>query len=300
MILFMKDSIQNIWKILSEATKRWLDFDPWAHGAAVAYYAIFSLPGLLIIIIWSAGVIFGEEAVHGQLSNQIQQYLGEQSAESIEQLIANARVSEDKTLMKVLGIVTLLFGATTLFLQLQKILNKIWGVKAAPKNGLIKLLSDRATSLGIIVAISFLLLISLSLSAMISLMSTWIEVYFGETWLVLIRALNLMLSFAVTTLLFAIMFRALPDVEIAWRTVWVGAITTAALFSIGKTLLGIYFGYSDPGSSFGAAGTIILVMLWVNYTSLILFYGATISKVDARLSGHKIKPSSHAKWINEG
>lgn len=300
MILFMKDSIQNIWKILSEATKRWLDFDPWAHGAAVAYYAIFSLPGLLIIIIWSAGVIFGEEAVHGQLSNQIQQYLGEQSAESIEQLIANARVSEDKTLMKVLGIVTLLFGATTLFLQLQKILNKIWGVKAAPKNGLIKLLSDRATSLGIIVAIAFLLLISLSLSAMISLMSTWIEVYFGETWLVLIRALNLMLSFAVTTLLFAIMFRALPDVEIAWRTVWVGAITTAALFSIGKTLLGIYFGYSDPGSSFGAAGTIILVMLWVNYTSLILFYGATISKVDARLSGHKIKPSSHAKWINEG
>lgn len=226
--------------------------------------------------------------------------MGEQSAESIEQLIANARVSEDKTLMKVLGIVTLLFGATTLFLQLQKILNKIWGVKAAPKNGLIKLLSDRATSLGIIVAIAFLLLISLSLSAMISLMSTWIEVYFGETWLVLIRALNLMLSFAVTTLLFAIMFRALPDVEIAWRTVWVGAITTAALFSIGKTLLGIYFGYSDPGSSFGAAGTIILVMLWVNYTSLILFYGATISKVDARLSGHKIKPSSHAKWINEG
>lgn len=295
----MFKKVNRIWTILSESVKQWNADDPFRHGATIAYYAIFSMPGLLIIIIWTAGAVFGQEAVHGQLSNQIQQFLGPSSAKGVEDIIANARLTGDNFWLKMLGVGTLVFGATTLFLQLQKSLNAIWGVKAAPKNGLIKLFSDRATSLGVILVIAFLLLVSLILSAVISLIGTWIEVYFGEMWLVAIRLLNMTLSLCVTTFLFAIMFKMLPDVDIAWESVWVGAVAAAMLFTVGKTLLGIYFFYAEPGSSFGAAGTVILIMLWVNYTSLILFFGASLSNVYARHYGHPVRPSAHAEWVDQ-
>lgn len=284
-------------KLLLATFKKWNDEDPFRHGATIAYYAIFSIPGLMIILIWTAGSIFGQEAVQGQISNQIQQYLGPDTAESIEDIIVNARFSGDNFWMKVLGIGTLILGATTLFLQLQKSLNQIWGVKANPKNGIIKLVTDRATSLGVILAIAFLLLISLLMSAGVSAVSTWIEIHLGEAWLVFIRISNFFASLGLTTALIAIMLRVLPDVEIGWRSVWVGAAVAGVLFTIGKTLLGLYFGYAEPGSSFGAAGTIILVMLWVNYTCLLLFFGASFSKVYADFYGHPITPSEHAKWI---
>lgn len=201
--------------------------------------------------------------------------------------------------MKVLGIGTLIFGATTIFLQLQKSLNQMWEVKSAPANGIVKLLTDRVTSLGLIVVIAFLLLMTLLLSTTLSLIGQWIESYFGESLLVLIHIFNVLVSMGITTLLFAVMFKVLPDVDILWRSVWVGAITASLLFTLGKTLLGTYFGYSDPGSTFGAAGTIILVMLWVNYTCLIMFFGAKISQVHAISRGHPIQPSKHAEWTAE-
>jgi membrane protein len=256
------------------------------------------MPGLLIIIMWTASGLFGEEAVQGQISEQLQEYLGSGGAQSVERIIANARLTQDSLWMKTLGIGTLIFGATTLFLQLQKSLNVIWGVKSAPNNNIVKLLADRATSLGLILAIAFLLLVSLILSALLSVVSGWIQTYFGETLLIVIRLFNVALSLGVTSLLFAIMFKALPDVEIGWRSVWAGALTAGVLFTVGKTLLGVYFGYSEPESTFGAAGTIILVMLWVNYTCLILFFGANFAQVYAVHHGHPILPSSHAKWIS--
>ncbi|RBP52776.1 YihY/virulence factor BrkB family protein [Arenicella xantha] len=283
--------------ILTKAAKNWNNDDPFRHAAIIAYYAIFSMPGLLIIVIWFAGAVFGQDAVQGQLSEQLTRYLGDSGSTSIEKIIANARLDRDNPWMKILGIGTLVFGATTLFLQLQKSLNEIWGVKSAARNGLLKLLADRATSLGVIIAIGFLLLISLIMSTTISIIASWIETSLGPSWLFIIRAINITLSIGLTSLLFALMFKVLPDVDIRWRSVWTGAITAGLMFTIGKTLLGIYFGYSQPGNTFGAAGSIILVMLWINYTCLILFFGANVAQAYAVQRGHPITPSAHAEWL---
>ena len=284
-------------KLLLQAAKQWHQDDPWRHAATITYYAIFSLPGLLIIIIWTAGVFFGQDAIQGQLSHNLGDLLGDNGAQAIETLIVSARLDQDNHWMRALGVGTLMFGATTLFLQLQTSLNSIWGVRSAPKNGLIKFLADRATSLGIIIVIGFLLLISLIISTTLSVFGLWFSALIGEHGLVIIRVLNEILSLSVISLLFAIMFKVLPDVEIGWRSVWVGALSAGLLFTIGKTVLSLYFVYSNPGSGFGSASSVILIMLWVNYTCLILFFGANLAQAYAVSHGHPITPSDHATWI---
>lgn len=285
--------------LLLATVREWYADDPFRHGAAMAYYAIFSIPGLLMIVIWTAGTLFGQEAIEGQVSAYIEDIVGSEGASNVEAMIVSARLDGSTVLMKALGLATLLIGATTLFFQLQKSLNRIWNVKAAPQSGLLKLVTDRATSLGLILVIAFLLLITLILSAALSVLAAWLQAHFGEALLVVMRIVNIALSLGVTTVLFAVMFKVLPDVEIHWRSVWVGALSTAVLFTLGKTLLGVYFQFADPGSSFGAAGTVILIMLWVNYTCVILFFGAKLSNVYARRHGHPITPSAHARWTYE-
>ncbi len=285
--------------MLVQTAKEWNADDPWRQSAIIAYYAIFSIPGLLMIVMWIAGSIFGEEAVQGEVSAQMNDFMGPEGAEGIEAILANQDMGQSTVFMKVIGIATLIFGATTLFFQLQKSLNYIWDVEAAPKNNFTKLLFDRASSLGLIMVIAFLLLITLVLSALISIVAYWIENNFGPNLLYVIQFLNFLVGLGIVTLLFGIMYKVLPDVEISWRSVWIGALVTAVLFSIGKTLLGLYFGFADPASGFGAAGTVILVMLWVNYTCLILFFGAKFTQVHARKYHHKIQPSSHARWRAE-
>jgi membrane protein len=290
---------KSIWQMLVATAKEWNADDPFRQSAIIAYYAIFSIPGLLMIIIWTAGAIFGAEAIRGELSAQISGIMGAEAAKGIEDLLTNAELNQSSFIMKAIGVLTLVFGATTLFFQLQKSLNYIWEVEADPNNGIKKLVIDRASSLGLILVIAFLLLITLVLSAIISVIGNWMERNFGEYFLYLIQVINFVISLGVVSLLFAVMFKFLPDVDISWRSVWVGSVVTAVLFVIGKTLLGLYFGYADPSSSFGAAGTIILVMLWVNYTCLILFFGAEFTQVHARKYHHKIRPSKHAKWRAE-
>jgi membrane protein len=282
--------------LLVETAKRWMAADPFRESATISYYAIFSIPGLLIIIIWAAGVFFGEEAVRGEISNQIGSMMGNDAATSVEGIVQSSAVDDSNLIMKIIGIGALLFGATTLFFQLQKSLNYLWDVQADPKNNFTKLLMDRASSLGLILVIAFLLLISLLLSSMITVVSGYITRNFGDEVYFVVQIINFLVSLGIISLLFALMFKVLPDVEIRWKSVWIGAIITALLFTIGKTLLGIYFGYADPTSGFGAAGTIILVMLWVNYTCLILFFGAEFTQVYAKTYGHPIEPSKHAKW----
>jgi len=291
-----KFKIKHIPKILVETAKKWMAADPFRESAVISYYAIFSIPGLLIIIIWAAGVFFGEELVRGEINNQITAIVGGEAAASAEEIVQESEVENTAWFMKIVGVVALLIGATTLFFQLQKSLNYLWDVEADPDNNLKKLLVDRASSLGLILIIAFLLLISLILSSIIANVSNFITRNFGEGMYVLIEAVNFILSVGIVTLLFAMMYKFLPDVDIKWKSVWVGALVTSLLFSIGKTLLGLYFGIADPGSSFGAAGTIILIMLWVNYTCLILFFGAEFTKVFAQHYGHPIQPSKHAKW----
>ena len=285
--------------MLKATAKNWNDSDPFRQSAIIAYYAIFSIPGLLMIVIWVAGTLFGAEAIRGEISQQATEYMGADAAKGVEDLLASVELDQSSLIMRIIGTATLLFGATTLFFQLQKSLNYIWDVEANPNNGIKKLIVDRASSLGLILVVAFLLLITLVISALVSILGNWIDANFGDVLLYAVQGLNFLLSLGVVSLLFAVMFKFLPDVEISWNSVWVGSVVTAVLFTIGKTLLGFYFAHADPSSSFGAAGTIILVMIWVNYTCLILFFGAEFTQVHARKYNHKIKPSKHAKWRAE-
>jgi len=288
--------IPNFWKILKDTYKDWSARDLGTEAASLAYNAIFSIPGLLIIVIWITGIFFGEEAVRGEITKLIGSMMGKDVGKSLEEIVVAGMVDKKNIFMKIVGIVTLVFGATSLFFQFQKSLNKLWDVVATPKKAWEKYLLDRANSLGMIIVIAFLMLITLLLSAFIGLANDWFIARFGIETLVVINIINIVLGFLVTLFLFAAMFKILPDVELQWKSVWVGAAVTAALFTLGKYILTFYFDTFNPSSAFGAAGTVILLLLWINYTCQIIFFGAEFTKVYAKKMGHTLTLSKHAKW----
>ncbi|SEM16475.1 membrane protein [Chryseobacterium taichungense] len=288
--------IKFFWEALKETYTKWNDSTASNDSASLAYYAIFSIPGLLIIIIWIAGYFFGEEAIRGQITSQISGLMGQDAAKSVQDMIAGALIDKENIFMKAIGVGSLVFGSTTLFFQLQRSLNSLWDVQPAPKKAFVKFLLDRANSLGMILIIGFLLMITMVLSSLISLLNNWITNYFGlETYMV-VELVNYLIGFTVTMLLFALMFKVLPDVEISWRPVWRGSFLTTILFTLGKFLLSLYFGTAKPTSAFGAAGTVILIMMWINYSCMLIFFGAEFTKIYANKRGFKIVPSKHAKW----
>src|SRR5690606_33217048 len=198
----MRINPKSIWEMLKATAKSWNDSDPFRQSAIIAYYAIFSIPGLLMIVIWVAGTLFGPEAIRGEISAQATEFMGADAASGVEDLLASAELDHSGFVMRVIGIATLIFGATTLFFQLQKSLNYIWDVEADPDNGIKKLIVDRASSLGLILVIAFLLLITLVISALISILGNWIDANFGDTLLYVVQALNFLLSLGVVSLLF--------------------------------------------------------------------------------------------------
>jgi membrane protein len=288
------DKVKNLGSLLKDTYREWSEREPFSNSIIIAYYTIFSLPGLLVIIVNLAGYFFGHEAVTNQISTQVGGMVGGDTAKSIEDMIANASKSEGSTLATVLSVATLLFGATGVFYQLQQILNKMWEVKPKPKQKFLKLVKDRVFSFGLILVIGFLLLVSLVLSAAVTSISKWVSSNISEALVVLFSAIDIILSIGVVTLLFAAIFKFLPDAKIRWKDVWVGAFLTSILFVIAKFLLGLYFGHSNPGSTYGAAGSIILIMLWVSYAGMILLFGAEFTKVYADTYGHKVQPSEAA------
>jgi membrane protein len=273
---------------------QWLKRDPFRNTAVIAFYTIFSLPGLLVIIINLAGYFYGEEAITRSISSEIGGIVGGNTAQDIEAIIANASVNQDSRLASLMGIASLIFGATGVFYQLQQTLNLIWEVEAQPKRKFLKMVMDRLFSFGLIIVVGFLLLVSLVLSAFLSLLSDWVSLYFSDTFNLLFRVLDFSLSLAVVTFLFAAIFKFLPDAKVPWRDVWIGALVTALLFVIAKFGLGYYFGHSNPASAYGAAGTIILIMLWVSYAGSIVLFGAEFTRIHADRRGTKIKPLEFA------
>jgi len=287
-------SIRSFWDLVKKAFSSWSDRNPFHNSVVIAYYTIFSLPGLLIIIINLAGAIFGAEAVTHQISAQISGLVGQDTAKDVESIIAEGSKQEGTVLSTVLSIATMLFGATGVFYQLQQILNEMWGVKPKPKGKILKLIKDRLFSFGLILVVGFLLLVSLVLSAALAAINTWVGSHISESLSILFKLLDIASSMAVITLLFAAMFKFLPDAIIRWRDVWPGAILTSILFVIAKFALGLYFGNSDPGSAYGAAGTVILIMLWVSYAGLIVLFGAEFTKEYANRYGKHVVPSAAA------
>jgi membrane protein len=290
----IKSRLKNFWSLLKATYREWSEREPFSNSIIIAYYTIFSLPGLLVIIINLAGYFFGHEAVTNQISTQISGAVGTDTAKDIQEIIANANKSEGSVLSTILSVATLLFGATGVFYQLQQILNKMWEVKPKPKQKMLKLVRDRVFSFGLILVIGFLLLVSLVLSAAITAVNDWFSSYISEGMNVLFKGLDIIVSLGVITVLFASIYKFLPDAKIRWRDVWVGAVLTAVLFVIAKFGLGVYFGKSNPGSTYGAAGSIILIMLWVSYAGLILLFGAEFTKVYADSYGVKVRPTEGA------
>ncbi len=269
-----KSVFVNLWAITKATFSDWWKADPFRQSAVVAYYAVFSIPALLVIVIAVAGLFFGEEAVRGEVSNQIKGALGNETAESIESIIA--KVSEEKTsvIATIIGIVTLIVGSTGVFTELQTSLNQIWEVQVVAKTKWLKTIKTRLFSFGLVLSLGFLMLISLLLTTGLEALGGMIKSRLPDFVPFLLKIVNFILSFGVITALFALIFKILPDAKIRLRDVWVGAMVTSLLFILGKFGLGIYFAKANPGSAYGAAGSIVLIMLWVSYSCMILFFGA--------------------------
>jgi membrane protein len=287
-------NLKKFWLLLKETFRQWNEREPFNNSIIIAYYTIFSLPGLLVIVINVAGYFYDKSEVTSQITGQIQSMVGGDTASDIQSIIDKASETKGTVISSVLGIATLLFGATGVFYQLQQILNKMWEVKPQPKGKFLKLIRDRVFSFGLILAVGFLLLVSLVISAGLSALSEWASGYVAEQLTIVFRVLDFIVSLGVVTILFASIYKFLPDAKISWRDVWIGALMTSVLFVIAKFGLGLYFGKSDPGSTYGAAGSIILIMLWVSYAGLILLFGAEFTQVFANQYGKKVQPKDTA------
>jgi membrane protein len=269
-------------------------------GRALAYYTVFSLAPLLTISIAIAAVVFGQEAAQGQIFEQLRGLLGEASGRAVQDMVQNATAKPTAgVLATLISVAMLLFGASGVFGQLQASLNAIWGVKPKPGRGVLGLIQDRVLSFGFTLVVGFLLLVSLLLTAAIALIAEWIGGMMPSTE-TLTQVLNFILSLGLVTLLFAMMFKFLPDAEIAWRDVWIGAFLTAVFFGIGKFALGLYLGKSGVTSSYGAAGSLIVLLLWVYYSSQIFFFGAEFTQVYASRLGSRVTPAENAVPAEHG
>lgn len=287
-------TLKNFGAMLKETFTQWNEREPFANSVVIAYYTIFSLPGLMVIIINIAGYFYDKGEITSRLTSQIQGMIGGDTASDVEAIIGKASESKGNTLATVLGIATLIFGATGVFYQMQQILNKMWEVKPKPKQMILKLIRDRVFSFGLILAVGFLLLVSLALSAGLTAFSDWVSVHLSDSLNILFKLADILLSLSIITVLFASIYKFLPDAQIRWKDVWPGALLTAVLFTVAKFGLGLYFGKSDPGSTYGAAGSVILIMLWVSYAGLILLFGAEFTQVYAKRYGKEIQPTEGA------
>lgn len=289
-------NLRAIWQLFQETFQEWSNDKASRLAAALAYYTIFSIAPLLIIVIAIAGAVFGEDAARGEIVNQIQSLVGKDGAEFIELAIKNANKPQAGTISSIISVAVLLLGATGLFTELQDALNTIWEVQPKPGRGVNRVVRQRFLSFAMVLGIGFLLLVSLVISAALSALVT----YFSHLlpgidfiW----QIVSFILGFVITTVLFGLIFKVLPDVKITWGDVLIGAALTSLLFSIGRFLLGKYLGNNSFGSTYGAAGSLVVILAWVYYAAQILFFGAEFTQVYSRRYGSGIVPTKNAMAI---
>jgi membrane protein len=288
--------------MLRQSVTDFLEDDCATMAAALSYYTVFSLPPLLLLILLIAGALLDPEDVRGQLEGQLEALMGPTAGEEVRSMLANAERPGGGLLPSILGAGLLIFGATGVFGQLQAALNRAWEVAPDPAQGGIRaFITKRVLSFGMILAVAFLLMVSLALTAMISVFGdAFGRMLPGILSEPVLHVLNLVVSFAVIFLLFAAIFKVLPDARIAWKDVWVGALVTALLFVLGKFLIGFYLGRSDPGEAFGAAGSLAVLLVWIYYSSMILLFGAEFTQRWAEQRGAGIEPEPGAVKLVEG
>jgi membrane protein len=289
-----KISLRQIWKAIIASFKGFKEDKVPKMSSSLAYTTVFSMGPLLIVIIFLCGLIFGEEAIQGTIYAQTQQFLGADAASQLQTIIRNAAVSGKGNFAAVLGIITLLFGATAVFGEIQDSINTIWGLKAKPKKGIIKMIRNRLLSFSLIVSLGFLLLVSLAVSTVIEGLNDKLKASFPNVSVIIFYILSLLISFVVISALFTVIFKVLPDAKISWRSVLPGAIASGILFMIGKFAISFYLGRSNIGSTYGAAGSLVILLVWVYYSAFILYFGAEFTKAWTIQSGESIHPNEYA------
>jgi membrane protein len=287
-------SLKSIPGLFKEAFKGFMDDKIPKLSASLAYYTVFSLGPLLIVIIFLCSIFLKQEAIEGSIYTQINGFIGSNAAAQIQEIVKNASFSGKGTMAGIIGVITLLIGATGVFAEIQDSINSIWGLKPKPKAGMMKLIKDRLLSFGMIGSLGFLLLVSLAVTAVVETIGNRLKDQFPDVTVVVFYIVNLLLTIGITSLLFAVIFKVLPDAKIKWKDVWAGAISTALLFMLGKFAISFYISKSDVGSTYGAAGSLVILLIWIYYSSIILYFGAEFTKAYAIKFGSAIHPSKYA------
>jgi membrane protein len=286
-------SLKDAWTVVRKAGGEWVEDNATRLSAALAFYTILSVTPLFVIAVAIAGAVFGRDAATGALTDQLRGMLGDAGAEVAKTTVEHADKPKAGTLATVIGVATLLFGASGVFTELQGSLNAIWNVQPKLDRGIWAKVRDRFLSFGMVLVVGFLLLVSLVVTTVLAAFGTYLA-GLAPGVPTLMQVANFVISFLVITALFALVFKYLPDAEVAWRDVWFGAVATAALFTVGKYLIGLYLGRAGVTTPFGAAGSLVAFVVWVYYSGLIVFFGAELTQVTARHAGRAIKPAANA------
>ena len=297
------DQIKHYWtifrktlaaKLIGDTVRGFINDNVMLYAASIAFYAIFSLPAILILMVFVGSVFYGQQAVQGQLYDQIAMHVGDNIALQIENILKNVEISDAGAVGKTVGIATLLFSATTVFVNIQLALNEIWGVRAKPKKGWLKLIVDRLFSFVIVASLGFILLASLLADTFITVSQQFLVQFFSDYTVYLLQTASFILLVALLTVVFTTVFKVLPDARVRWRDVWVGALVTTILFVIGKELIGLYLSSSTLSSTYGAAGSLVLLLIWIYYSAVIFLVGAEFTKVYSQRVGKAIWPRKNA------
>ncbi len=292
-----RSKVKTYWRILKSTVAGFLNEDSMKYSASLSYYTVFSIGPILVLMIALAGIFYGEDAIEGKVFLELRGLVGSNAAKQIQEVIQNLQLSGKSNLALLISSITLFLGATTVFGDIQNSINKIWHVRAKPKKGWLKLIQDRLLSSSLVIGLGFLLVVTLIVNGVILALTDQLQHYFPDVTVMLMDGINFALSFGIIFLLFSVIFKALPDVNIHWRTVRAGALFTSILFVLGRYLIGVYLEHSATQDTYGAAGSFVLILLWVYYTAAILYFGAIYTREYATVMGIPIEPSQYAVHV---
>ncbi|AWA30771.1 ribonuclease BN [Flavobacterium magnum] len=294
-----REMVKSGWQLLKDTFNEFNEDNAIKLSASLSYYTVFALPPLIMIILAITGFFFGEEAVTGEFFGQINGLVGNEAAMQIQETIKNTQLSGSTTFATVFGIVMLVIGASGVFAEIQSSINFIWGLKAKPNKGVMKFVKNRLMSFSMIAVMGFLLMVSLLVNTVMDILNSKLALYFPNVTVYLFYGINTLILFVTTTTLFSIIFRTLPDGTIAWKDTLIGSGVTSVFFMIGKLAISTYLGNSTVATVYGAAGSVIIILVWVYYSAIILYFGAEFTKVYARAHGQKIIPNDYAVEIKK-
>ena len=287
------------WTVLKQTIVNFYHDDSMSDASSIAFYTIFSMPAILIIAISIGTTFYERNVVQAEMINQVERLIGMNSEEEITKIISNATLDSKSAFAITVGIITLIFSATTVFASLQSSLNKIWGIKPKPGRGIVKFIFNRLLSLAMVAVMGFLLLVSLVIDALLVIFQGVLSRIMEGLTLYILQGVNILISVSIITVIFALVFKVLPDANVKWRDVWGGAFVTTILFSIGKFLIGFYLGNTAFSSAYGTAGSLVIILVWVYYSTIIVLFGAELTSVYTEVIGDRIKPNDTAVKVQQ-